>query len=91
MKAVGFNRPLPVSDENCLLDIELPAPELRERDLLVEVRAVSVNPADVKVRAAHTPAEGQYRVWAGMRRAWSKPSAAACSIFRSATKSITPA
>ena len=56
MKAIGFNRPLPVSDENCLLDIELPAPELRERDLLVEVRAVSVNPADVKVRAAHTPA-----------------------------------
>lgn len=62
MKAIGFNRPLPVSDENCLLDIELPAPELRERDLLVEVRAVSVNPADVKVRAAHTPAEGQYRI-----------------------------
>lgn len=62
MKAVGFNRPLPVSDEGCLLDIELPAPELKERDLLVEVCAVSVNPADVKVRAAHTPAEGQYRI-----------------------------
>ncbi|WP_455047022.1 alcohol dehydrogenase catalytic domain-containing protein, partial [Kingella oralis] len=62
MKAIGFNRPLPVSDENCLLDVELPTPELRERDLLVEVRAVSVNPADVKVRAAHTPAERQYRV-----------------------------
>ena len=62
MKAIGFNRPLPANDENCLLDIELPEPELRERDLLVEVRAVSVNPADVKVRAAHTPAERQYRV-----------------------------
>lgn len=62
MKAIGFNRPLPANDENCLLDIELPEPELRERDLLVEVRAVSVNPADVKVRAAHTPAAGQYRV-----------------------------
>ncbi len=62
MKAIGFNRPLPVSDENCLLDVELPTPELRERDLLVEVRAVSVNPADVKVRAAHTPAAGQYRI-----------------------------
>ena len=32
MKAIGFNRPLPISDENCLLDIELPTPELRERD-----------------------------------------------------------
>ncbi|RKW10579.1 MAG: zinc-binding alcohol dehydrogenase family protein, partial [Cardiobacterium sp.] len=62
MKAVGFNRPLPVSDENSLLDIELPAPEPKPHDLLVEVHAVSVNPADVKVRAAHTPAEGQYRV-----------------------------
>ena len=59
MKAVGFNRPLPVSDENSLLDIELPAPEPKPHDLLVEVHAVSVNPADVKVRAAHTPAEGQ--------------------------------
>ena len=52
MKAIGFNRPLPVSDENCLLDIELPAPELRERDLLVEVRAVSVNPAAIPVRSS---------------------------------------
>ena len=50
MKAVGFNRPLPVSDENSLLDIELPAPEPKPHDLLVEVYAVSVNPADVKVR-----------------------------------------
>ena len=45
MKAIGFNRPLPVSDENCLLDVELPTPELRERDLLVEVRAVSITRA----------------------------------------------
>ena len=33
MKAVGFNRPLPASDENCLLDIELPAPEPKPHDL----------------------------------------------------------
>lgn len=62
MKAVGFNRPLPVSQPDCLIDIDLPEPELRERDILVDVRAVSVNPADVKVRASHQPAEGAYRV-----------------------------
>lgn len=62
MKAIGFNRPLPVSHADCLLDIELPEPELHERDVLVEVRAVSVNPADVKVRASHRPEEGTYRV-----------------------------
>ena len=62
MKAIGFNRPLPVSNPEALLDIELPEPELRPHDILVAVQAVSVNPADVKVRAAHTPAAGQYRV-----------------------------
>lgn len=67
MKAVGFNRPLPISNPDSLLDIELPEPELRERDILVDVRAVSVNPADVKVRASHQPAEGAYRIlgWDG--------------------------
>ena len=62
MKAIGFNRPLPVSNPECLLDIDLPEPELRERDVLIEVHAVSVNPADVKVRASHTPTTGAYRI-----------------------------
>jgi len=62
MKAIGFNRPLPVSNPEALLDIEMPEPELRPHDILVAVQAVSVNPVDVKVRAAHTPAAGQYRV-----------------------------
>jgi len=62
MKAIGFDRPLPISDAAALLDIELPTPELRPHDVLVEVRAIAVNPADVKVRAAHTPPPGSYRI-----------------------------
>ncbi|MDO5102089.1 MAG: zinc-binding alcohol dehydrogenase family protein [Lautropia sp.] len=62
MKAIGFNRPLPAEHPEALLDIELPEPTLNPHDLLVEVRAISVNPADVKVRAAHQPAPGQYRI-----------------------------
>lgn len=62
MKAIGFNRPLPATHPEALLDIELPVPDLQPRDLLVEVRAISVNPADVKVRAAHQPAPGQHRI-----------------------------
>jgi len=62
MKAIGFNRPLSVFNPEALLDIEMPEPELRPHDILVAVQAVSVNPVDVKVRAAHTPAAGQYRV-----------------------------
>ncbi|WP_432510057.1 zinc-binding alcohol dehydrogenase family protein [Kineococcus sp. SYSU DK001] len=42
---------LPVSDPQSLVDVEVPVPDLRPHDLLVEVRAVSVNPVDVKVRA----------------------------------------
>ncbi len=51
MRAIGSPTALPVSDADCLLDVELPVPQLRPRDLLVRVQAVSVNPVDVKLRA----------------------------------------
>jgi NADPH2:quinone reductase len=51
MRAIGSFDGLPVSDERCLVDVELPVPELRPQDVLVRVQAVSVNPADVKLRA----------------------------------------
>ena len=54
MKAVGYLNPLPVTDPKALTDIELPAPKPGPRDLLVEVRAVSVNPVDTKVRAGRS-------------------------------------
>ncbi|MBV8576440.1 MAG: alcohol dehydrogenase catalytic domain-containing protein, partial [Acetobacteraceae bacterium] len=52
MKGVGyFERGLPISDENALLDLELPDPgPPAGRDLLVRVHAVSVNPRDSKSR-----------------------------------------
>src|SRR3990172_4000141 len=51
MKAIGFYQYLPVEDPESLIEVELPDPEPRGRDLLVRVKAVSVNPVDVKVRA----------------------------------------
>src|SRR3954470_3632187 len=51
MKAVGLYRYLPVDDPESLVDVEIPKPETRGRDLLVRVRAVSVNPVDTKVRS----------------------------------------
>ena len=51
MSAIGSFDGLPVSDERCLVDVELPVPELRPQDVLVRVQAVSVNPVDVKRRA----------------------------------------
>lgn len=62
MKAIGFNRPLPADHPEALLDLQLPEPTLNPRDILVEVRAISVNPADVKVRASHQPAAGAHRI-----------------------------
>lgn len=55
MRAVGLQRHLPVSDPECLLDLELPDPAATGRDLLVRVRAVSVNPVDVKMRSGRIP------------------------------------
>ncbi|HTU51964.1 MAG TPA: zinc-binding alcohol dehydrogenase family protein [Acidobacteriaceae bacterium] len=52
MKAIAFTRPLPIEAEDSLVELDLPKPELGPRDLLVNVRAVSVNPVDTKVRGA---------------------------------------
>lgn len=52
MKAVGYQTAHPVDHPESLLDITLPDPVATGRDLLVEVRAVSVNPVDTKVRAS---------------------------------------
>ncbi|MFM1990670.1 MAG: hypothetical protein RJA99_3627 [Pseudomonadota bacterium] len=62
MKAVAYRRCLPVTDPECLVDVELPDPVPGERDLLVRVRAVSVNPVDTKVRRGVPPPEGGLRV-----------------------------
>ncbi|KKW67402.1 Zn-dependent oxidoreductase [Lampropedia cohaerens] len=62
MKAVGFNRPLPIDHPEALVDLELPDPEYGQHDLLVDVQAIAVNPVDTKVRASATPAEGNWRI-----------------------------
>lgn len=52
MKAVGHYESLPVEDPKSLLDVEVDPPQPQGRDLLVEVKAVSVNPVDTKRRLA---------------------------------------
>lgn len=62
MKAVGYQSPGPIAAEAALVDIELPEPVAAGRDLLVEVRAVSVNPVDYKVRRSTAPEPGAWKV-----------------------------
>lgn len=50
MKAVGLTRYLPITDPESLRDVDLPRPEPHERDLLVRIEAISVNPVDTKIR-----------------------------------------
>lgn len=57
MKAVGFYRYLPIEDEESLIDLDLEKPTPGGRDLLVQVKAVSVNPTDVKSRAPRAQVE----------------------------------
>ncbi|HEV2855177.1 MAG TPA: zinc-binding alcohol dehydrogenase family protein [Thermoanaerobaculia bacterium] len=62
MRAVGLYRYLPIEDPESLVDVEIPEPEARGRDLRVRVKAVSVNPVDVKVRSPKDGLETTPRV-----------------------------
>lgn len=55
MRAIGYFRTLPIEDSESLLDLDIPKPAPTGRDVLVRVRAISVNPVDVKVRAHRAP------------------------------------
>ncbi|MEM8901545.1 MAG: zinc-binding alcohol dehydrogenase family protein [Bacteroidota bacterium] len=62
MKAIGYTQVGPISDPNSLIELELEKPAPGPRDLLVEVKGISVNPVDVKVRANRPPAKGETSV-----------------------------
>ncbi|BAU76741.1 zinc-binding alcohol dehydrogenase family protein [Metapseudomonas furukawaii] len=62
MKAIAYFQNLPIDHPESLQDIVLPEPQPGPRDLLVEVRAISVNPVDTKVRRNAAPEAGQPRV-----------------------------
>jgi zinc-binding alcohol dehydrogenase family protein len=82
MKAVAGQKSLPIDAPASLQDVSLPEPAPGPRDLLVEVRAVAVNPVDTKMRMRAEPARGEWAVpgWdaAGIVRA----VGAEVSLFR---------
>jgi len=63
MKAISIHTETSSTEQkNTLIDLELPVPEARDRDLLVKVMAISVNPVDTKVRASASLTAGQTRI-----------------------------
>jgi len=59
MRAIAYRQPGPIDRPDALVTLDLPRPEPRGRDILVAVKAVSVNPVDTKVRAAAAPFAGR--------------------------------
>lgn len=82
MKAVGFTRSLPASDPEALIDFEAPQPEATGRDLLVEVKAVSVNPVDFRVRRDQGPADFGTRILGYDAAGVVVATGPACELFK---------
>lgn len=62
LKAVAYQTSHAIDHADALVDITLPDPVAQGRDLLVEVRAVSVNPVDTKIRKGSQPDSGAWKI-----------------------------
>jgi NADPH:quinone reductase len=62
MRAIGYQQPGNIDRDQALIDIELPKPTPEGQDLLVEVKAISVNPVDIKVRQSTPPKSSDWKV-----------------------------
>ncbi|UTW06629.1 zinc-binding alcohol dehydrogenase family protein [Pseudomonas benzenivorans] len=62
MKAIAYYQSLAADQPEALQDVQLPEPIPGPRDLLVEVKAISVNPVDTKIRKNVAPQNGEAKV-----------------------------
>lgn len=62
MKTVAITKYLPIENPESFLDVEMIKPESTGHDILVAVKAISVNPVDTKIRAPKEKIEEEPRV-----------------------------
>ncbi len=62
MKAIAYQKSLPIEHGNSLQDISIKEPIASGHDLLVEIRAISVNPVDAKVRMRAEPPPDEWKI-----------------------------
>jgi len=62
MKAIAYQHSMPISQPESLVDVTLANPVASGRDLLVEVKAIAVNPVDTKIRRGQQPSAGEWKV-----------------------------
>ncbi len=58
MKVIGYEQAGPITAPHALQTFDTEISKIGPHDLLVEVKGISVNPVDVKVRASSPPAHG---------------------------------
>ncbi|HEJ9094865.1 zinc-binding alcohol dehydrogenase family protein [Serratia odorifera] len=64
MKAIVYSQnDLPIINEESLYEMDLPKPQPGERDLLVKISAIAVNPVDTKVRKNSPVTEPRILGW----------------------------
>ncbi|MCX8999700.1 zinc-binding alcohol dehydrogenase family protein [Rhizobiaceae bacterium BDR2-2] len=62
MKAIGYRQAGAIDRDDALVDIDVGRPAPTGRDILVEVKAISVNPVDTKVRRSASPPAGEWKI-----------------------------
>lgn len=82
MKAVAYQESHPADHPEALVDCELQAPVPGERDILVEIKAISVNPVDCKIRTIVQPSAGEPKVLGWDAAGVVKEVGAAVSMFK---------
>jgi len=64
MKAIVYqDHQLPITDPKALYDIETEKPTPGARDILVQIKAISVNPIDTKIRRSSRPEKPRILGW----------------------------
>jgi zinc-binding alcohol dehydrogenase family protein len=62
MKAVGYKHAGEIDREEALVDIDIAKPVAEGHDILVEVKAISVNPVDYKIRQNRSSENGEWQI-----------------------------
>lgn len=62
MKAVAYKKPLAITEAHVFSDIEIDQPIATGHDLLIQVKAISVNPVDIKMRQRTSPDNETWKI-----------------------------
>lgn len=62
MKAVAYQKPFAISDADVFSIIDIEQPKAMGFDLLVKVKAISVNPVDIKMRQRTSPENTDWKI-----------------------------